>query len=145
MRTRTTTTAQEIAHTYAPADSTKIASSKDSFEFLKPLYFDAEIESFHLLVLNRANKVKAHKVISTGGVSGTVADPKVIFKYALEHLGSGIIISHNHPSGNRTASQSDIELTKKVKEAGKWLEIQVLDHIIMCGDKYLSFADEGMM
>jgi DNA repair protein RadC len=83
--------------------------------------------------------------ISQGGVAGTVADPKIIFRNALEHLSSGIIIAHNHPSGNLTASQADIDLTKKVKEGARLLEMQVLDHLILAGQKYFSFADEGLL
>jgi DNA repair protein RadC len=96
-------------------------------------------------LMNRANRVIKKKRVSEGGVSGTVADPKIIFKLALEELASGIIVAHNHPSGNLQASQSDIDLTKKLKEAGKFLEIQLLDHIIIANQKYLSFADEGMI
>jgi DNA repair protein RadC len=74
-----------------------------------------------------------------------VADPKIIFKLALDELASGIILAHNHPSGNLTASQADLDLTKKLREAAKFLDIQVLDHIIVAGQKYLSFADEGLL
>ena len=83
--------------------------------------------------------------MSQGGVAGTVADPKIIFKLALDDLASGVILAHNHPSGNLTASQADLDLTKKLKDAGKLLDIQVLDHIIVAGQKYFSFADEGLM
>ena len=83
--------------------------------------------------------------MSEGGVSGTVVDPRIIFKMAIEELASGLIVAHNHPSGNLTASQSDIELTQRLREAGKFLEIPVLDHLIICGKNYLSFADEGML
>ncbi|HZI24412.1 MAG TPA: JAB domain-containing protein, partial [Chryseolinea sp.] len=94
---------------------------------------------------NRANRLIKKIQISQGGVAGTVADPKIIFKFALDELSSGIILAHNHPSGNLTASQADLDLTKKLKEAGKLLDIQVLDHIIVAGQKYFSFADEGLM
>ena len=95
------------------------------------------------MLLNRAHLLIKKKRISEGGVSGTVADPKIIFKLALEELASGIILVHNHPSGNLNPSQSDIDLTKKIKDAGKTLEIQLLDHLIIAGKKYYSFADEG--
>ena len=98
-----------------------------------------------MLYLNRANRVIKKKKISEGGVSGTVADPKIIYKSALENLASGIIVVHNHPSGNLTASQQDIALTKKLKEGAKALEIQLLDHLIIAGNTYFSFADEGML
>ena len=123
----------------------KISSSRDAFELLSGDMMDLPHEEFWVLLLNRAHCVIRKKRISEGGVSGTVADPKIIFKMALEELASGIIVAHNHPSGNRTASQSDIDLTKKLKEAGKFLEVQLLDHLIICGQKYFSFADEGMV
>ncbi len=128
-----------------PPDKIKINSSASSFELLKGDLMDLPHEEFWVLLLNRANKLIKKKKVSEGGVSGTVADPKIIYKMALEELASGVIVAHNHPSGNLTASQSDIELTKKLKEAGKFLEIQLLDHIIVAGSKYLSFADEGLI
>ena len=106
---------------------------------------DLQHEEFWAVYLNRANRVILQKKISEGGVSGTVADPKIIYKSALEHLASGIIVVHNHPSGNLTASQQDIALTKKLKEGAKALEIQLLDHLIIAGNTYLSFADEGIL
>lgn len=123
----------------------KIATSKDAFEMLKGDMMDLSHEEFWVLLLNRANRVYKKKRVSEGGVSGTVADPKIIFKMALEELASGVIVAHNHPSGNLTASQSDIDLTRKLKEAGKFLEIQLLDHLIIAGQKYYSFADEGLI
>jgi DNA repair protein RadC len=123
----------------------KIGSSKEAYEQLAGSMMDLPHEEFWVLLLNRAHRVIKKKRISEGGVSGTVADPKIIFKMALEELASGVIVAHNHPSGNLSASQSDIDLTRKLKEAGKFLEIQLLDHIIICGQKYFSFADEGMV
>ena len=128
-----------------PHERPKISSSKDAYEHLVGELMDLPHEEFWVLLLNRAHHVVKKKRISEGGVSGTVADPKIIFKMALEELASGIIVAHNHPSGNMTASQSDIDLTKKLREAGKFLEIQLLDHLIICGSKYLSFADEGLL
>lgn len=128
-----------------PEEKPKITSSKDAFDLLKGDMMDLQKEEFWVLLLNRANRVAKKKRISEGGVSGTVADPKIIYKLALEELASGIIVAHNHPSGNLQASQSDLDLTRKLKEAGKFLEIQLLDHIIIANQKYLSFADEGMM
>lgn len=123
----------------------KITSSKDAFEMLKGDLMDLPHEEFWVLLLNRANRVYKKKRVSEGGVSGTVADPKIIYKMALEELASGVIVAHNHPSGNLAASQSDIDLTRKLKEAGKFLEIQLLDHLILAGQKYYSFADEGLL
>ncbi len=112
---------------------------------LKADLLDIGHEAFWVILLNRANRVIKKSQISQGGVAGTVADPKIIFKLALDELASGIILAHNHPSGNLTASQADLDLTKKIKEAGRLLDIQVLDHLIVAGQKYFSFADEGMM
>jgi len=128
-----------------PEEKPKINSSKDAFDLLKGDMMDLPKEEFWVLLVNRANRVIKKKRISEGGVSGTVADPKIIFQLALEELASGIIVAHNHPSGNLQASQSDMDLTRKLKEAGKFLEIQLLDHIIIANQKYLSFADEGMI
>jgi DNA repair protein RadC len=128
-----------------PGEKQKINSSVDAFHLLKGDMMDIPKEEFWVLLLNRANRVIKKKRVSEGGVSGTVADPKIIFKLALEELASGVIVAHNHPSGNLQASQSDIDLTRKLKEAGKFLEIQLLDHLILSNQKYLSFADEGMI
>lgn len=123
----------------------KINTSKEAFDQLKADLMDLPHEEFWVLLLNRANRVIKKKKVSEGGVSGTVADPKIIFKMALEELACGVVVAHNHPSGNLTPSQSDIGLTKKLQEAGKFLEIQLLDHVIIAGNKYFSFADEGLI
>ena len=123
----------------------KISGSKDVYDLIKAELLDISHEEFWILLLNRANRLIKKIQISQGGVAGTVADPKIIFKFALDELSSWIILAHNHPSGNLTASQADLDLTKKLKEAGKLLDIQVLDHIIVAGQKYFSFADEGLM
>jgi DNA repair protein RadC len=131
-----------------PSLRPKISTSKDAYNILLENWDDSKIEfveQFKLMLLNRANKVLGILEVSTGGVSGTVADPKVIFVAALKGNASGIIVAHNHPSGNLAASQADIDLTRKLKEAGKFLEIQVLDHVIVTTEKYFSFADEGLM
>jgi DNA repair protein RadC len=126
-------------------EKNKIASSHDAFAQIGGDLMDLPHEEFWVLLLNRANRVIKKKRVSEGGVSGTVVDPKIIYKLALEELASGVIVVHNHPSGNLTASQSDIDLTRKLKEAGRFLEIQLLDHLIIAGQKYYSFADEGML
>ena len=123
----------------------KISGSKDIYDLLKSELLDIPHEAFWIVLLNRANRVIKKHQISQGGVAGTVADPKIIFKIALEELASGVILAHNHPSGNLTASQADIDLTRKLKESGKLLEIQILDHIIFADKKYMSFADEGLL
>jgi len=123
----------------------KLQSSNDAFEIMQMHIGDAQYEQFVVLMLNRANHIIRVINISEGGISGTVADPKKIFKLALENNASGIILGHNHPSGNLKPSDADIKLTRKIKEAGLLLEISVLDHIIVGVEKYYSFADEGMM
>lgn len=123
----------------------KITCSKDAYEIIKPELMDLSYEVFWILLLNRANQVIKKCQISTGGISGTVADPKIIFKTALENLCSSIILVHNHPSGNLKPSSADISLTKKMKESGNLLEIPVLDHLIFSDNGYYSFADEGIL
>ncbi len=128
-----------------PTKRPKITSSADAYAAIKPELWDKQVEEFWLLILNRANQIIRKSQISSGGVAGTVADPKVIFKEALEHLASGIILIHNHPSGNLKPSQADIQLTKKLKEAGGFLDLPILDHLIFTDQSYYSFADEGML
>jgi|SRR6185437_11186736 len=123
----------------------KVTSSKDAFEYLYPYLADQPHEQFYVLLLNRANVITRHVKISQGGVSGTLVDNKIIFKSALEELSSSIIICHNHPSGNKNPSQDDIVQTKRICDAGKNLDIAVLDHLIFTNDGFYSFADEGMI
>lgn len=129
----------------SPEIKPQIRSSADVYEIIKAELMDQPIEQFWVLLLSRSNKVIKKQLISTGGVSGTVADPKVIFKAALDVLASGLILIHNHPSGNLKPSQADIQLTKKMKDSGKLLEIPILDHLIFTDDGYFSFADESML
>ena len=123
----------------------KVTSSQDAYQYLYPLLADLPHEEFVVVLLNRGNKIMTHKTISRGGVSGTVADAKIIFQIALEKLASSIILAHNHPSGNLTASQADIRLTEKLKEGASLLDLQVLDHLIIGDENYLSFADDGLL
>ena len=106
---------------------------------------DLAHEEFWILLLTRSNEVIRPVQISQGGISGTVADPKIIFKSALEHLASSMILVHNHPSGNLKPSEADKELTRRLVTSGKLLDIPVLDHLIVSELGYLSFADEGML
>lgn len=129
----------------SPDEKPKIDGSKTAFDLIKGDLMDLPHEEFWVILLNRANRVIRKKRVSEGGVSGTVADPKIIFKLAVDELASGIIVVHNHPSGNLKPSESDINLTKKIKEAGKVLEIAMLDHLIIAHDRYFSFADEGLI
>jgi len=123
----------------------KISSSRDVFELFHPELSEANYEAFWIVLLNRANRIIRKLSISEGGISGTVADPKKIFKMGLEFNASSVILCHNHPSGNIQPSEADIRLTKKMKEAGILLDLPVLDHLIIGGSAYYSFADEGMM
>ncbi|MEX0968344.1 MAG: DNA repair protein RadC [Bacteroidia bacterium] len=123
----------------------KITSSKDAYDYMYPLLADLEMEQFYVLLLRRSNEVIRHHHVSTGGVSGTVVDPKIIFRPALEELACSIVLCHNHPSGNIKPSQADISLTNKLKQAGDVLDIRLIDHIIFTNNDYTSFADEGML
>jgi DNA repair protein RadC len=124
---------------------TRITMSKDVFDLMSREMLDLPHEEFWVLLLNRANVVIRKERVSAGGVSGTVVDPKIIFKNALEHLACAIILCHNHPSGNLKPSDADLNLTRQLKQAGALLEIPVLDHIIVSNEGYYSFADEGLM
>ncbi len=123
----------------------RITCSTDVFEMLKPHLLDLPHEEFWIIIMNRANLVLKMKRISSGGITGTVADVKMIFKEAIEQLASGIILAHNHPSGNNRPSEQDIQLTKKLKQSGIILDIPVLDHVIFAQDKFYSFADNAML
>lgn len=122
-----------------------ITCSKDAAEVMGPLLGDINHEQFWVLYLNRSNQVTAKGLISSGGIAGTVVDTRLVFKSALENLATSIILCHNHPSGNKKPSESDISLTKKLKEAGQFMDVSVLDHIIIAGKNYFSFADEGIL
>ncbi len=124
----------------------KITSSRDAYELMVRFWEDIDYcESFYVVLLNRANKVLGVCKISTGSVAGTVADPKKIFQTALAANASSVILAHNHPSGNTMPSGKDSEITNKCKQAGLFLDLPVLDHIIVTRDGYYSFADEGNM
>ncbi|RLD78716.1 MAG: hypothetical protein DRJ10_09895 [Bacteroidetes bacterium] len=121
-----------------------IRSSKDIFEFFHPILADLPHEEFWVVFLNQSNKIIDKYRVSQGGISGTVIDVRLIMKAAIEKLASGIILCHNHPSGNLKPSGSDIKITKKMRDAGEIMEIKVLDHIIVTDESYFSFADEGI-
>lgn len=123
----------------------QIKDSNSAFQILSSYLSDLNYESFCVLLLNRSNKLIKILQVSEGGITGTVVDQRKIFKLALEHNATGIIVGHNHPSGQLTPSPADIDLTRKLSESGKILDIPILDHIIVGSSKYLSFADEGMM
>jgi DNA repair protein RadC len=127
------------------ASRVKVISSEDAFQFIQNVFLDLPHEEFWILLLSRSNQVIRKEFISKGGVSGTVVDPKMVFKPALNYLACSMIICHNHPSGNLKPSASDLKITKQLKEAGLTLEIPVLDHLIVAEEKYYSFADNGLM
>ncbi len=122
-----------------------IKSSKDVFEEIIGVMSDLPHEEFWVLFLDRRNAVIKKSNVSKGGVSGTVADAKIIFKEAIQLLASAVILCHNHPSGNLKPSDADIQLTKKMKEIGNMMDVPVLDHLIVTDKSYYSFADEGLM
>jgi len=122
---------------------TTIQCSQDIFEFMYPILSTLEHEEFWVIYLNRANKIISHQQISKGGFAGTVTDIRIIYRKALEKRASSIIICHNHPSGNNTPSGADKKITNKIAEAGKVMDITLLDHIIVAGNNYYGFADNG--
>lgn len=128
-----------------PEERPKINSSREAYNLMRADLMDLTHEEFWILLINRAHRLIRKQRISTGGVAGTVADPRLIFKFALEELASGIILVHNHPSGNLVPSAADVSLTARLKEGGKLLDMQVLDHLIVAGRGYFSFADEGLL
>jgi DNA repair protein RadC len=129
----------------ATAELKKITSSKAVFEIMQPIIGELPHEEFWVLYLNNSNKVIYKSQISKGGITGTVVDSRLIFKMAFEHFATSIILVHNHPSGKLQASEADKQITRKLQEAGKYLEIQILDHLIVCQNTYLSFADENLL
>ncbi|MCS4436010.1 RadC family protein [Aquiflexum gelatinilyticum] len=123
----------------------KINGSKDVFNLMGRELMDETVEHFYVLLLNRSNHLIKKQLISSGGTNGTVADPKIIFKYALDSLACSIVLVHNHPSGNLRPSEQDRVLTGKLKHVGENLEVQVIDHVIFTDVAYFSFADEGIL
>lgn len=122
-----------------------IRESKDIAQYLQVLLKDYKKEVFAVVFLNRANKINHFEIMSEGGITGTVADPRVILRKALEENAVSIILCHNHPSGNLKPSRADEDLTIKIREAARYLDIKVMDHVIVSEEGYFSFADEGMI
>lgn len=123
----------------------KIVTSQNAAAVFIPLLRDHSHETFCVLYLNHAAKLLTYEFISNGGLTSTIVDIKVIFKHALQHLASFIMVGHNHPSGNKTPSQSDKNITQKIKQAATVLDIRLLDHIIVANNDYFSFADAGLI
>lgn len=126
----------------------KVTSAQSAYEVLNSIYDQDLInlrEEFICLYLNRANQVKGWYQISTGGINATIADPRMILGIALKTASCCLILSHNHPSGNLKPSDADINLTEKIKKASAFMDIHVLDHIVVSSSGFLSFADEGLL
>jgi len=133
---------------YKPSERPQISTSQQAYDILIAHWSLGRIdflEEFKIILLNRRNKVLGLAEISTGGVSGTLADPKVIFAIALKSGASGVILCHNHPSQELEPSKEDIALTQKLKQGAKLLDISILDHLIISKDNFYSFADEGLI
>ena len=124
-------------------DIIKISTSKDVFQMMKPILEDKTFEEFWVIYLNNSNKILSKELCSKGGITSTIVDVRVLYKRALELSAVGIIVCHNHPSGDIRPSISDRELTDKIKHAGESLDIQLLDHLIITEKSYFSFADNG--
>ena len=122
-----------------------IGCSNDIAIYLQGKFRDLRREVFAVLFLNRSNKINHFEIVSEGGITGTVADPRIILRKALEHDAVSIILCHNHPSGSLRPSRADEELTFKIREAARYFDIKVLDHVIVSDEGYYSFADEGIM
>lgn len=128
-----------------PEERPKITTSGDAATIFKPLLSDLPHEEFWVLLLNRNNLVIDKFMVSQGGLAGTIIDVRIILKTALEKLACSMILCHNHPSGNLQPSDADKDITRKIREAGKQMDIPVLDHLIIGNDAYFSFSDEGLM
>jgi len=124
---------------------TVIKTSNDIAEYLRLKLKDNSTEVFAVVFLNKANRINNFEIVSTGGITGTVADPRVILKKALEVDATSIVLCHNHPSGSLKPSKADEDLTFKIKEAAKYFDIRVMDHIIVSEDGFYSFSDEGIL
>lgn len=127
------------------SQKTYIKSSRDAYVFLSSRLSDYTHEVFAILLLNAASKLVHYEVVSEGGVTGTIADPRIIFKIALNYGATSLILAHNHPSGSTNPSRQDIELTTSLKQAGSIMQVTVIDHIIIGDSTYYSFADNGTL
>lgn len=123
----------------------KINSSKDTFSILHPFLADLQTEEFWAVYVNQNNRVLAKSKLTTGGISQSLVDIRILFKEALDNFATGVIIAHNHPSGNLNPSQDDLHITRQIAEAGKLLQVKLLDHLIITQNSFLSFAEEGLL
>jgi len=122
-----------------------LKSSKDAYNYLRPKMIDLPHEEFWVMLLSRSLKITEAYKVSQGGITGTIVDVKIIFKKAIQSYASSIIVAHNHPSGNLNPSEQDIEITKKIKQAGEIVDIKLLDHLIITDNNYFSFSDRGIL
>ena len=123
----------------------QINSSKDIFQVFGPRIGDLAHEEFWVMTVNRNNRILGTRMISSGGITGTIADVRVILRYCLEMNATGFILSHNHPSGNLKPSEQDLKLTHSIKQAAGWMDMELLDHVIVTETAYFSFSDEGKL
>ncbi len=135
------------SHKVPSRDRIKISSSGDVHNVLQTIFADVmqHHERFEMILLDRSNRILGYHKVSEGGLTGTVVDPKIVFQVALKSNASSIILAHNHPSGQLNPSEADKAITNKLKEAGKFLDIPVLDHLIISEEGYYSFADDGII
>lgn len=147
MTTRKTAVEYNLTAKFSDFEKVKICSSRDAADYIRNFYQDDIniYESVFILLLNRSNQTVGYAKISQGGISGTVVDIRIILKYTIESLSSGVIMAHNHPSGQLKASPQDMQITKKLREALQWMDISLHDSIILTSDSYYSMADEGII
>ena len=126
-------------------EKVQVTSSQESYKVLLPYLSDLQTEEFWAIYLNQNNRILGKGKLSSGGINQSVVDVRILFKTALEYFATGIVIAHNHPSGNLKPSNEDLKITKQITEAGKILNIQLLDHLIIVQNSYLSFADENLL
>lgn len=126
-------------------EKVKVSASSDAYKVLAPYLSDLQTEEFWALYLNQSNRIIGKEKLTAGGINQSVVDVRILFKSALENFATGIIVAHNHPSGNLQPSQEDVKITKQISEGGKLLSIQLLDHLIISQSSYFSFADENML
>ncbi|ACU07847.1 DNA repair protein RadC [Flavobacteriaceae bacterium 3519-10] len=140
--------ALEIGHRRAAQeipDRVQITCSRDTYNVLSPYLSDLNTEEFWAIYLNQNNRVIGKSRLSSGGINQSVVDVRILFKSALDHLSTAIVIAHNHPSGNLKPSAEDLKITRQITDAGKILNIQLLDHLIISQNSYFSFADENVL
>jgi DNA repair protein RadC len=123
----------------------QITRSSDVYDLIAPYIVDKSHEEVWLVMMNQAGRVVSHSRVSQGGMTGTIVDPKVIMRLAIENHATRLILVHNHPSGSTRPSEQDLALTQKIKHGAKLLDLKLTDHVIIAGDRYFSFLDEGLL